>query len=240
MRNFSFERLDYSSIKSVTTQKKCENYCQQGDAAGWKAQIFQKKCHILSFSTLTLQRAYTAIKPEFDCHFEEFWFREVLVCFSCCVFANKWNDTSQLNFGFFSQFSLFTARPRDRVWPGQRNLSHKSFFLYLIFKTKFSKRIGLCKFSWEFYHFISWHELDIGILFTTHILQPWDVALFKPLKECCKSRVNEWTMQDPSNKVTQQIMAGLLHDVWQNLPLKYGQNGFRACRLYPWNPKAVR
>ena len=111
MRNFSFERLDYSSIKSVTTQKKCENYCQQGDAAGWKAQIFQKKCHILSFSTLTLQRAYTAIKPEFDCHFEEFWFREVLVCFSCCVFANKWNDTSQLNFGFFSQFSLFTARP---------------------------------------------------------------------------------------------------------------------------------
>ncbi len=75
---------------------------------------------------------------------------------------------------------------------------------------------------------------------TTHILQPCDVALFKPLKEQWRSKVSEWTNKHPQNKVTIQNMARLLHEVWQNLPLKYGKNGFRACGLFPWNPAAVR
>jgi hypothetical protein len=82
---------------------------------------------------------------------------------------------------YYNFFALFTKKDirrseieSDRI---QEICNIKVFFLFLIFETKFSKRIGLCKFSWEFYHFISWHELDIGILFTTHILQPCDVAL---------------------------------------------------------------
>lgn len=51
---------------------------------------------------------------------------------------------------------------------------------------------------------------------------------------------DEWTSKRPQNQVTIKNIAHLLHDVWQKLPLKYGQNGFRACGLYPWDPKAVR
>ena len=75
---------------------------------------------------------------------------------------------------------------------------------------------------------------------STHILQPCDVAFFKPFKGLWREKVNEWTSKRPQNQVTIKNIAHLLHDVWQKLPLKYGQNGFRACGLYPWDPKAVR
>ena len=75
---------------------------------------------------------------------------------------------------------------------------------------------------------------------TTHILQPCDVALFKPLKELWRTRVNEWTSQKPDNIVNVRNLSHLLNDVWQNLPERYGQKGFMACGLYPFNPEAVR
>jgi hypothetical protein len=75
---------------------------------------------------------------------------------------------------------------------------------------------------------------------TTHILQPCDVAFFKSLKGLWRTKVNEWTIQHPQNKVAIKNMAHLLDDIWQNLPLTFGKNGFRACGLYPWNSEAVR
>ncbi len=66
---------------------------------------------------------------------------------------------------------------------------------------------------------------------TTHILQPCDVAFLKPLKGLWQTKVNEWTSQHPQNQVSIRNVALLLHDVWQNLPLKYGKNGFRAFGL---------
>ncbi|KZS17036.1 Uncharacterized protein APZ42_017691 [Daphnia magna] len=35
-------------------------------------------------------------------------------------------------------------------------------------------------------------------------------------------------------------MIPLLNEVWADLSPKYGQNGFRVCGLYPWNPNAVK
>ncbi|KZS19939.1 Uncharacterized protein APZ42_013502 [Daphnia magna] len=75
---------------------------------------------------------------------------------------------------------------------------------------------------------------------TTHILQPCDVALFKPLKGLWKAKVHEWTGKHPTNKVPVKNMAHLLNEVWQNLSASYGQKGFRVCGLYPWNPDAVK
>ena len=72
---------------------------------------------------------------------------------------------------------------RDRVWPDPRNLSHKSFFLTLIFETKFSKRIGLWKFSWKFYHFNSWNELDIDICLSKCMIRMSEMIWFHEIKK---------------------------------------------------------
>ncbi|KAH0808864.1 hypothetical protein GEV33_013927 [Tenebrio molitor] len=61
---------------------------------------------------------------------------------------------------------------------------------------------------------------------TTHIMQPADVSVFKPLKTNWKKTVRQWQAK-PEN---------VLQD--ESLPQTI-QNGFRKCGLFPFNPEAV-
>lgn len=75
---------------------------------------------------------------------------------------------------------------------------------------------------------------------TTHIMQPADVSVFKPLKSDWKVTVHNWQAQHPNCVLTKQWFCPVLEDVLKsnNLPTSI-RNGFRKCGLYPFDPNAV-
>lgn len=74
---------------------------------------------------------------------------------------------------------------------------------------------------------------------STRILQPADVAAFKPLKSHWKKGVLEWRQQNPSLGLTKEKFAPILEKVIKQLKPQATIHGFRACGLFPWNPDAL-
>ncbi|CAH0721510.1 unnamed protein product, partial [Brenthis ino] len=77
---------------------------------------------------------------------------------------------------------------------------------------------------------------------TTHLMQPADVSVFKPLKSEWTSTIHEWCSQpDNLNSVlTKATFCPLLDKVLQKSTLIASiKNGFRKCSLFPFNPDAV-
>lgn len=74
----------------------------------------------------------------------------------------------------------------------------------------------------------------------THILQPADVSVFRPLKAGWSNAVYEWK-QKSGNKIVSKVTFGvLLEDVFKEKATPETiQNGFRKCGLFPFNPEAV-
>ena len=75
---------------------------------------------------------------------------------------------------------------------------------------------------------------------STHILQPANVSVFKPLKSAWKLTVREFQREHPNTVVTRVNFAALI-DKTIGVAAKEStiRNGFRACGLFPWNPDAV-
>jgi hypothetical protein len=74
----------------------------------------------------------------------------------------------------------------------------------------------------------------------THIIQPLDVAVFKPLKQPWKEIVNEWLIENENKSLTRQHVAPLLKKVVENrVTLTTIKNGFRRCGIFPFNPDNV-
>lgn len=77
---------------------------------------------------------------------------------------------------------------------------------------------------------------------TTHMMQPADVSVFKPLKSQWKKTVREWQirLENINSVLTKATFCPLLATVLKNTELASTiQNGFRKCGLYPFNPDAV-
>lgn len=75
---------------------------------------------------------------------------------------------------------------------------------------------------------------------STHVLQPLDVAIFKPLKQSWSRKVHDWRMKHCHEHLTKYIFAPMLKEVLdQSLKEKTVQNGFRKCGLFPWDQNAV-
>ena len=75
---------------------------------------------------------------------------------------------------------------------------------------------------------------------STRILQPADVAAFKPVKNKWKDAVLAWRAQHLNKAVTKEDFAPILETMLQNIDLQSSlKNGFRATGLYPWNADAV-
>lgn len=78
---------------------------------------------------------------------------------------------------------------------------------------------------------------------TTHMMQPADVSLFKPIKDCWKKIVREWQNAHIGETLSRFTFCPLLEQVLvkksaENLSQTI-QNGFRKCGLFPFNPDAV-
>ncbi|XP_065363191.1 uncharacterized protein LOC135956584 [Calliphora vicina] len=77
---------------------------------------------------------------------------------------------------------------------------------------------------------------------TTHMLQPADVSVFKPLKQEWKNTIREWQL-NPENickVINKSTFCPLLHAVLSKINMEDTiKNGFRKCGLYPFNPDNV-
>ncbi|XP_067004498.2 uncharacterized protein [Anabrus simplex] len=74
----------------------------------------------------------------------------------------------------------------------------------------------------------------------TRILQPADVAAFKPLKDGWKQGVQQWRRDHPTDVITKENFAPLLKSVIDKHVKKETLiSGFKACGIYPWDPNAV-
>lgn len=79
----------------------------------------------------------------------------------------------------------------------------------------------------------------------THLIQPMDVAVFKPLKSAWRKTVHSWRLEKLENGeppvLKRKDFAKLLHEVIDKAVADTTLiNGFRKCGLVPWNPRAVQ
>lgn len=74
----------------------------------------------------------------------------------------------------------------------------------------------------------------------TRILQPADVAAFKPIKDGWRKSVQDWRRDNPNCTLTKDKFAPILKKVVDNyIKPETISRGFRACGLYPWNADAI-
>lgn len=77
---------------------------------------------------------------------------------------------------------------------------------------------------------------------TTHMLQPADVSVFKPLKQEWKKTVRNWQKREENinQTVTKINFCKILNETLTTINLEAAiVNGFRKCGLYPLNEEAV-
>lgn len=74
----------------------------------------------------------------------------------------------------------------------------------------------------------------------TRIMQPADVAAFKPLKTGWKKAVLEFRRKNPRSSLTKESFAPVLKTVVDECAkIDTIKNGFRASGLFPWNASAI-
>ena len=76
----------------------------------------------------------------------------------------------------------------------------------------------------------------------TWLYQPWDVALFSPMKSYWNKRVAKWALDFPGVNITQKNFPEVFKPVWERLtrdPARI-KKAFEVCGLFPWNKNAVR
>lgn len=74
---------------------------------------------------------------------------------------------------------------------------------------------------------------------STRILQPADVACFRPLKLLWKNSIMEWRRENPFCKISKEHFAPILQKAVAALKPEAIINGFRVCGLQPWNPNSI-
>ncbi|CAG9565845.1 unnamed protein product [Danaus chrysippus] len=84
--------------------------------------------------------------------------------------------------------------------------------------------------------------IELIALYTnaTHILQPTDVAVFRPVKAAWKDTARTWLMNNPGESITKVNFAGILDEALEkSIKPETLINGFKACWLVPFNPDAI-
>ncbi|XP_072401163.1 uncharacterized protein [Diabrotica undecimpunctata] len=96
-------------------------------------------------------------------------------------------------------------------------------------------------YNLELYEFCIKHRIILYCLYpnSTHILQPCDVSIFRPLKVEWKS-VCRLHKQKSSTPITRHNFSMLFKEAFDEACKERTIiNGFRICGLYPLNPDAV-
>lgn len=74
---------------------------------------------------------------------------------------------------------------------------------------------------------------------STHILQPMDLSVFRPLKGHWKKAVTQWKMENLCKILRKENFAPVLQKALKNVTKDCIQNGFRAGGLLPFGPDYI-
>lgn len=74
---------------------------------------------------------------------------------------------------------------------------------------------------------------------STHLLQPMDVAVFRPLKVSWKNQVKSWKIENPKLVMKKEHFAPNLEAALQNITADTIRHGFRRSGLFPFGPEYV-
>lgn len=74
---------------------------------------------------------------------------------------------------------------------------------------------------------------------SSHILQPMDLSVFKPLKLMWDEELIKWQRKNYGVKLPKRTFATILSKVWNNIEPTIIQNGFAKAGIYPFNHDVV-
>lgn len=74
---------------------------------------------------------------------------------------------------------------------------------------------------------------------STHLLQPMDVAVFRPLKVSWQNQVKSWKMENPKQTMKREHFAPNFEVALRNIATDTIKNGFRKSGLFPFGPEYV-
>lgn len=74
---------------------------------------------------------------------------------------------------------------------------------------------------------------------SSHLLQPLDLSVFKPLKDKWDSVMVEWQRSNYGQKLTKKEFSLLIGRVWKNLDSLNIINGFKKGGIFPVNPNVI-
>lgn len=75
---------------------------------------------------------------------------------------------------------------------------------------------------------------------STHLTQPMDVAVFKPLKQFWKSNVRDWHLDNHGIKFRKDNFGSVFEKALSKITKETIQNGFRSCGICPFNVENVK
>lgn len=74
---------------------------------------------------------------------------------------------------------------------------------------------------------------------TSHLLQPMDLSVFKPLKEDYDNAVIRWQRKNYGVKMPKQEFSNIISRIWKGFNSTVIQNGFRKAGIFPINDKVI-
>lgn len=74
---------------------------------------------------------------------------------------------------------------------------------------------------------------------STHLIQPMDDAVFRPMKVSWKNQVKSWKMENPKQVMKKEHFAPNLKAAFQNITADTIKNGFRKSVIFPFGPEYV-
>lgn len=89
--------------------------------------------------------------------------------------------------------------------------------------------------------FCSSKQIELIALYpnSTHLTQPMDVAVFKPLKSYWKNSIRRWRVENNGNKVRKKNFAPIFEQALSQIDSQTVENGFRCSGLFPFNVENV-
>ncbi|KAJ8969067.1 hypothetical protein NQ314_001969 [Rhamnusium bicolor] len=85
-------------------------------------------------------------------------------------------------------------------------------------------------------------QIELISLFpnSTHLLQPMDVAVFRPLKHAWKLEVQQWRLDNSGHKLQKQHFGKVLEAALKHISEDTIRNGFKVSGLCPFNEHNVK
>lgn len=75
----------------------------------------------------------------------------------------------------------------------------------------------------------------------THVLQPFDVGVFAPVKAKWRIILKRYKLQSRAMNVTKECFPRLIKQLWeQSITVEHLQGGFSASGIVPFNPQAIK